>query len=1015
MQFDVLGPLRVRRNGQVLPISGSLRRGMLAELLARANSHVSPDALIETMWGEQPDGHAEQKLQMHVHRLRQSLQEPDRLRFGPGGYSLHTQPEELDAQEFETLCAEAREVTHTDPQQAVKTLRKALALWRGEAFEGFDTPEIRAQAHRLHDLRLVALEQLYATELECGRCELVSHELLSLVTEHPLREKFHELLVMSHALAGRQADALAAYRKARSVLVDELGIEPGARLRELEIQILAGESVEPARPAPKTSQAPAQLPARPGSFVGRDDEQSRLDALRAGADCSATVAAVTGGAGVGKTAMVLHWAHQVRAEFPDGQLFMDLRGYGPEGPIDPGLVLARFLRALGVEPHQIPDDADERAALFRSEAAHRRLLVVLDNARDAQQVRPLLPGAPTSTVVVTSREALTGLVVQEGAQQISLSRMSQDEATALVTQLLDVPQLPEGAAELMELCAHLPLALRIAVERVRALGAQGLGGLVADLRDDSSRLDLLDAGDNRSSVRGVFLWSYHELDDDAAWLLRCMGSSPTRGMDPSALAAMAGLRPRAVRRGVEALRRAHLVEQVSHNRFHLHDLLRSFARELSEETDGEDKLSQAFSGLCDYYLRTSAAALEQVSPEEMVSPAARGILDDDELRRPFANSEEASHWLDTECENLVMLAERALGEGPHSFIATASKLLHRYLDDKLHDGHAQRMYSAALTAARCCGAPQDEADALRAFGLLAIRQDRFSDAVADLHAALTLDEQAGQRKQVANDHNLLGGAYLHAGFLPAAIEHCEKAIAEFRALEDPAISYVMGNFGFLHYRLGNLQEALKWLEISLKHSREHGKRLSECSAWQHLVSVHRDLGDYDRALECAERGLELAEELGTELKKAMTLNEAGRVHQRRSDHVKAREFHVEALSIANASGDDGVTADAHNGLADSAREAGDLAAARHHHQTALGLSQEIWEERSDALIGLGETYSQLGDVANAIDHWRQALAIYEEVGHSRVTLLRDMIQAAEANGESTSSPSQTDGVYGRSL
>lgn len=988
--FEVLGPVRiVRADGSVGSRRG-LQGQLLATLLVHVNQVVSADRLIEAMWGPNLEAGTVHRLQTHVYRLRHLLDDSADITSEAGGYVLSANAANVDAQRFETLVQDAKEIGAQDPQRSVEYLRQALSLWRGDAFDGIDVPEVRSHALRLEDLKLVALEQLYAAELKSGQYDLVSNELPSILDAHPLRERLHELLVMSHALNGRQADALAGYRRARKVMVEELGVEPGARLRELEIQILKGEPVEPQSPAPKASAAPAQLPAGPGSFVGREDELIQLNGLLPEHQ-GRHIATVTGGGGMGKTAMALQWAHQHRANFPDGQLYMDLRGYGPDAPIEPRTVLLRFLRGLGVDPQQIPDDLEERSALFRSQTADRRILILLDNARGVEQVRPLLPGSPSCSVIITSREALTGIAVQDGAHQISLQRMTEDESTALVTQLLDVPQVPQGATNLAELCAYLPLALRIAVERVRAFGAEGLGELLADLKDESSTLDVLDGGDEGSSVRRVFLWSYQALDDAAGWLFRCFGNSLVRVISVPALAAAAGMDSRTARRGLASLLRAHLIEPVGNGRFHLHDLLRRFAMELSAYDESAQQRRGAFERLCDYYLNTTAAALEQIMPNELTFTAAGSILEDDSLPRPFSASDDAARWLETERGNLIQLVEQALPEGPHSFITATSQLLRKYLDLQVsHDG-TQRVYSAALTAARCCGGPQEEGEALSMLGLLAIRRDRFDQSIDLLRAALKLHESAGERRHVANTMNLLGGAHMLIRRMPGAFEYYEKAIAEYRALGDPGASVAMSNFGLLLHRIGDLEGALSWLKNSLRISEDHGQRHSECAALRNLVGVHQELGNYDLALDCANRGLNLAQDLGRDPVVAAIHVGVGAVYQQLKDLEEAREHHLQALSIAHALDDVPTVADAHIGLAETARASGDFDEALHHHQTALGLSPDLWHVHSHALISLGATYLKLEDTESAVEHWREALAIYEEVGHADVAQLRDEI------------------------
>ena len=993
VRFEILGPLRaVRSDGTAVSFAG-LQGLLLASLLAQTNQRVTTDRLVDILWGSDPENRAAHRLQTHVYRLRQTLGGCAEISAEAGGYRLAVSSEALDSAEFESLVQRARQLGTRDPQGAVHHLRDALGLWRGEAFDGFDTPETRSRARKLDDLKLLALEQLFSAELECGNHDTVSNELLPILEEHPLREKLHELLIISYALDSRQTDALSAYQRARSVFVDELGIEPGPRLRELEMQILKGDRPETKPAPPNAIPIPAQLPAPPGGFMGREDEFRQLSTLAAGTGTATKIGVVTGGGGVGKTALVLHWAHHHREEFPDGQLFTNLRGYGSEAPAQTTGVLAAFLRALGVDSDRIPDDVEERAALFRSQTADRKMLIVLDNARDVQQVRPLLPSTASCSVVVTSRTPLTGLVVQEGAHEVVLPRMTRDTASALVAELVDDSHDPDAIARLTELCAYLPLALRIAAERVRAVKVDDIDAVVAELADERSRLDILDAGDEHSSVRGVFSWSYQKLGDSTAWLFRCFGMSPVRTLNAATLAAVSALDASSVRRGLEELRRAHLIEPAGHNCFHTHDLLRSFAVEMAGAGQ-EHETGETLSRLCDYYLKTTATALEQIMPEEMARSVGREILDDENLDRPFANSDEAELWLETERENLILAAERAAREDHHSYPVTLSHLLGRYLDTRaLHD-EAARVHSSALTAARIADSAWDEGETLRRLGLVEMRNDRFEHAIEQLHAAREIHEHAGESLQVAHVNIVLGGAYLYAGRVPEARDHCEKAITTFDDHGDSGADFAMSNYGLLHYTLGHPKEALRWLVPSLRVSQEHGKRLNECAALRNLTAVYGELGDYNRALDCAERGLQLAEELGRDTDRAKILNSVGSVHRRRHELETARHHHLQALAIGNPLEDRDITVVAHNGLADTARASGDLATARYHHLTALHLSRNLWELCSSALIGLGETADQRGDDAEAVAYWQEALDLYEKVGHAHAPVLRKKIEAA---------------------
>ncbi|MBN6041055.1 BTAD domain-containing putative transcriptional regulator [Amycolatopsis sp. 195334CR] len=449
MEFRVLGPVAVRRGERTEVLTGSLRRTLLGVLLARRGRPVPVDVLTDALWGERPDPRAPKKLQLHVHRLRAILDVPERLSFGTAGYRLEVRPGELDADRFEALAEAGIATARREPQRAVESLRAALALWQGNAFAEAEVPLLADWARRLAELRLTAIESLYQAELECGLHEAVIGELTGLARAHPLRERLHELLITALHRAGRQDEALEAYRRAHGVLAAELGLAPGPALRGLRHRVLS-------EPAPVASAVPAQLPADAGAITGRHAELAELDA-------AAPLSVVTGPAGAGKTALVVHWARQRRDRFPDGQLYADLRGYGE--PAEPADVLAGFLRALGVTA--IPAELEERAAAFRTLADRRRMLVLLDNAGSAEQVRPLLPAGSTCCTLVTSRDPLAGLVVRYGAHRIRLGRLPAPDAAGLLRELLGGDTEADTLAELAELCAGVPLALRVVAELVR--------------------------------------------------------------------------------------------------------------------------------------------------------------------------------------------------------------------------------------------------------------------------------------------------------------------------------------------------------------------------------------------------------------------------------------------------------------------------------------------------------------------------------------------------------------------
>ncbi|WP_344126101.1 AfsR/SARP family transcriptional regulator [Saccharopolyspora halophila] len=653
-----------------VPVPGLLRQRLLALLLANANTGVSAEVLSTALWGAEPDKRSGGKLHLLVHRLRKTLEEPGRLISDERGYWMHVEPDELDVERFETILDLAESTP--DPQRRVELLRRAHRLWRGAPYQDLDLGELAGEVHRISERRLVALEQLHAAELECGRHALIIAELTELVRANPLRERFHALLMTALYRAGRQADALAVYRGARSTLIEELGLEPGPALRELEARILAGEHDEVESPAARATPRPAQLPHDPPGFVGREAELAELDR----ASESVPLAVLTGTAGVGKTALATHWSHGARERFPDGQLHVDLRGYGPDHPLPTRDALAGFLRSLGVPGDAIPAEEFERAARLRTLLDQRRMLIVLDNAAAPEQVRPLLPGTPSCFVLVTSRDALTGLSARDGAHRVVVERLRLAEAKALLADRL--PAVPDDATldRLAERCARLPLALRVAAERIRHGHSGEVTGLLDELAGRARGLDVFDTGDDQTSPRAVFSWSYRHLPPDAARLFRLYGFTCRHAghrVGVFAITALLGADDvRTTRRLLDVLVRAHLITEVASGRFEMHPLLGEYAAELAAQ---ERDHAAIVSRLLGFYLHTANLAMSLVDPERTRDPDAP----EPAAMPALVNREAALNWLETERSNLMCLAESAAQAGMSGFISALFGLIHDYL------------------------------------------------------------------------------------------------------------------------------------------------------------------------------------------------------------------------------------------------------------------------------------------------------------------------------------------------
>jgi len=678
MEFCLLGPLVVHSGETAVPIPPGNQRVLLAALLLNANQAVSADALTEIIWPVGPPPSARATLQNYVKRLRHALDDAGhlRIRTQPRGYLIQVEPGELDLTRFENLRDEARAAARAGSwHRAAHQFRAALRLWRGEPLMDVRSDPLAAcEAPRLQEMRLQALEERIEADLHLGRDGDVIAELHKVIAAHPLRERFHGLLLLALYRCGRQGDALAAYQRARRLLNDELGIEPGLALRRLQRQILTADPAlgpqqdgQPAigGPAPPV---PRQLPGPTPHFACRAKELSELSELPdhcGPARKAAVIAAIWGTPGVGKSALAIHWAHQVSERFPDGQLYVNLRGFGPHRLcVPPTKAIGWLLDGLQVPSQRIPAGLDAQAALYRSLLADRRMLILLDNARDAEQVRPLLPGSAGCLVVVTSRSELTGLVTTEGARPLVVDLLSAADAHQLLAVRLGADRLerePTAVAELIELCARLPLALSVVAARSSARPWLPLASLAAELRGARNPLDALETGDPASNVRAVFSWSNQQLSPPAARLFRLLGVHCGPDITSHASASLAGLSRRQVRRLLGELTRSCLLAEHSPGRFACHDLLRAFAAEQARIRDSAADRHLAISRSLDHYLHTARAAALLLYPARepiTLKPPIKGTSPE-----PLADNEQALAWCQAERQVLLAAIDQAAALG----------------------------------------------------------------------------------------------------------------------------------------------------------------------------------------------------------------------------------------------------------------------------------------------------------------------------------------------------------------
>jgi DNA-binding SARP family transcriptional activator len=890
VEFCLLGPLLVKKAGIAQPVLPGKQRVLLAALLLRPNRMVSLGELTEIVWGPEPPATALVTLRNYVKDLRKNLAasgEP-RLSTVPGGYQFRVTAAELDLTTFDELVASAQASAGAGAWKlASARLSSALSLWRGEPLADVPSEWLAArEVPRLAELRLQAIEARIEADLHVGRRDQAIAELRRLTALHPFRERLHAQLMLALYHDGRQAESLAAYQRVREALLSELGIEPGPHLRVLQRQILnADPALTPASvPAPRGVTAPTasaggkrasvavprQLPAPVRHFVGRAAELKALTGMLGDADGSrltVPVGAVTGTAGVGKTATAVHWAHQVADRFPDGQLYVDLRGYDPGEPLPVTAALAGFIRALGGTGQDLPAEESERGGLYRSLLSGRSVLVLLDNARSAEQVRPLLPGTPGCAAVVTSRDALAGLVARDGAQRLELGPLPADEAAGLLCTLIGRRADSDRAAtgELAAQCSCLPLALRVAAELAAARSAAPLAGLVSELADERTRLDLLGAGgDDRTAVRTVLSWSSRHLDHAAARAFRLLGLHPGGDFEPYAVAALTGAGIEEARRLLDTLARAYLVQPTGAGRHGMHGLLRAYAAEQAERHETEPDRRAAITRLLDYYLRTSHAAATILNPAR--DPLSLAAAQPGVTVAPLGNRDSAINWF--EAEHLVLHAaiqQAAAGDlgDLAAYAWQLARMLAAFLVLRGYRPESISVMFSALGAAERAGDLIGQAHTLRELGGALLLADRDQDADACLRRALHLCERLGDQIGQARVQLYLSVSHERKGRYPEALSCAEQALGLFRAARHvQGQARALNHVGWYRAHLGEHREAQRICRQSISLHREVADCRGEAAAWDSLGYSHRCLGDYSEAISCYQHAVELYAEVG---------------------------------------------------------------------------------------------------------------------------------------------------------
>jgi len=888
LRFGVLGPLRVWQGDNVVNLGPVQQRVVLAVLCLQAGRPVGREQMINAVWGEAPPTHAVNLVQRHVSGLRRALgldrhsgAASCRLVWTDAGYLLTLPAGALDLELFDTELARARAARAAGQvAEAARMLHAALELWRGPLCDGLSSPFLDAQRDRLAESRIGVIEERIELDLALGDDPDLIAELRDLVAEHPLRERLHGLLMLALYRAGRQADALAAFRDARRRLHEELGVEPAAPLQRLHQQILAADpqlllaprgEVTTGGPAGGAYRrpVPAQLPHGIPDFTDRDAEIEALNALLPGDGASAggpgAIAAIAGTAGIGKSALAVHWGHQIRDRFPDGQLYVNLRGFDPAGSaMEPTEAIRGFLDAFAVPPERIPVDLDAQGALYRSILADRRVLIVLDNARNGPQVRPLLPGSPGCVVVVTSRNQLIDLAAADGAQSVSLSLLPADEARRLLTRRLGrerVAAEPAAVDEIIGACAGLPLALSVVGARAAANPQLLLAGPAEDLRDTYGGLDALDAGDKRTDVRAVFSWSYHALSAPAARLFRLLGVHAGPDIGVLAAASLAGEAPTRARALLAELTRAHLLTERGRGRFAFHDLLRAYARELADTHDSAAERRAAVHRVLDHYLYTASHADELLRPNEdtiALAPATAGVT-----VQKLSDHRKALTWFDTEYQVLLAALRQAAGEGFDVHTWQLAWALMSFFDRHSHWHDAAASQRVAIEAANRLSDLRGQAVSHGCLAYAYTRLSRHEDAHAHLVKALQLYEELADTTGQAYIHRRLAWAFDRLGDYQAALPHAQLAFELFRSAgQRTGEARALNAIGWFHLQLGDPEDALVYCQRALTLQREIGDQFWQSETLDSIAGAYHHLGRYEEAIVHYRQALDLYHDFG---------------------------------------------------------------------------------------------------------------------------------------------------------
>ena len=904
LRLRVLGPVEADREGAVINLGTRAQRAVLG-LLALTEQPVHRDSLIDALWPDGPPPSAVTMVQAYVSRLRKALdpahgpRDRDGLLVSDGThYRLRVSGDQLDLAEFRRLNAYARAARKSgDLPSACAAYDMALALWRGQPLDDLEQLRDHPAVVEMCQVRIQAV--LDQAEVACvgGQPQRVLPRLRELAAREPLNEEVHAALITTLAAAGQQAAGLAVYDDLRRRLDEQLGVLPGPPLSQAYRRLLSQEPSATAFPA-----APHQLPPAIQFFSGRRTELAALNRLTGEtekASAAVTITAVGGTAGVGKTALALHWAHQAAGRFIDGQLYLDLRGFDPRGEaMTPATALRRLLDGLGVPPPQIPSDVDSQAALYRSTLNGRQMLILLDNARSSAQVRPLLPGTPGTVVVITSRNKLTGLIAADCAQPITLDPLTHADARGLLSRRLGAERVaaePDAVTDIIELCAGLPLALAVIAAHAAVRPRAPLRSLAEQLRTAPSRLGALSSDDPAIDVRSIFSWSYRGLTRGAARLFRLLSLHPGDGIGEYAAASLAGLAADRAGPLLQELVEAGLLMEDVGGRYRFHDLLRAYAHELALDHDSATQRQAAGHRLVDHYLRTAHGAgwfLNPARDQIALPPRPPGVSVVD-----LADRRSATDWF-AGSESALLAIIRSPGADFDTYRWRLVWSLQTYLNRRGHWHEWRQASEVAVAAAARSADPLAAAYAHHTLAQALVRLRRFDDAHRHLQHALDQYVRAGDQISQAQVHKSLSHLGEERGTLEFALTHAQHSLSLFRAAGHRAgQARAFNAVGWYQTLLGHHEEALTACRQALPLLQELDDQSGEADTLDSIGHACLQLGDHDRAIDHLERACRLYRAIGDRYQESAALDHLGGAYAAHGDLEAAHATWRRSLTL----------------------------------------------------------------------------------------------------------------------